>query len=82
MKHKEKSLAIQFIRPEAIWTLSGDDLTWSDENQTEPTEAEIKAGWVAYQADQKSKAEANALAKSDLLAKLGITEDEAKLLLS
>jgi hypothetical protein len=81
MKHKEKSLSIQFIRPQAIWTLDGDDLIWSDKNQTEPTEAEIKAGWVAYQKDQESKAEANASAKSALLAKLGITEDEAKLLL-
>ena len=33
-------------------------------------------------AEMKAKAEAKALAKSDLLAKLGITEDEAKLLLS
>jgi len=33
-------------------------------------------------AAQQSKAEAKATAKSDLLAKLGITEDEAKLLLS
>ena len=82
MKHAEKSLAIQFIRPQAVWTLSGDDLTWSDENQTEPTEAEIKAGWVAYKADQESKAQANASAKSALLEKLGITEDEARLLLA
>ena len=82
MKHAEKCLAIQFIRPQAVWTLSGDDLIWSDENQTEPTEAEIKAGWVAYQASQAAESEAKAQAKAELLERLGITADEAKLLLA
>ena len=45
------------------------------------------AEFKQYEADQagltakKTEAEANASAKSALLAKLGITEDEAKLLL-
>jgi hypothetical protein len=81
MKHSEISETLQFIRPNAEWSLSGDKLTWLNENQTQPTEAEIKAGWVIYKADQESKAQTNALAKSALLDKLGITEDEAKLLL-
>ena len=40
---------------------------------------------AAFEAEQEAKAEeerAKATAKADLLAKLGITEDEAKLLLS
>jgi hypothetical protein len=82
MQHSEKMKAIQFIRPNAEFILAGDDLTWCDEKQTEPTEAEIKAGWVAYQASQKAKAEAKATEKAALLDRLGITEDEAKLLLS
>jgi hypothetical protein len=83
MKHAEKSLAIQFIRPQAIWTLSGDDLIWSDKNQIEPTEAEIKAGWVAYQANQKSEAEAKAQAKTAVQAKLaalGLTVEDLQAL--
>jgi hypothetical protein len=82
MQHQDKTLAIQSIRPNAKFTLSGDELIWSDEEQVEPTESEIKAGWVAYQAKQKAETKANATAKSALLDRLGITEDEAKLLLS
>jgi hypothetical protein len=74
--------SLQHIRPGAIWTLFNGDLDWQDKNQTEPTEAEIKAGWIAYQAAQKAEAEAKAQAKAALLAQLGITEEQAKLLLS
>ena len=47
--------------------------------------ADRAAAQAAFQAEQEAKAEeerAKATAKADLLAKLGITEDEAKLLLS
>lgn len=81
MQHSEKMKAIQFIRPNAQFVLAGDDLTWFDEEQTEPTKAEIEAGWVAYQAAQIAEAEAKAAQKAALLNKLGITEDEARLLL-
>ena len=82
MKHDDKVKAILFIRPNAEFTLSGDELDWQDKTQTEPTKSEIDAGWVAYQAAQKAEAETKALAKSEVIAKLGITEDEAKLLFS
>lgn len=82
MKHKEIVKSIQFMIPDAQFTLVGDELTWLDENNTKPTNAEIKAGWVAYQAAQEAEAEAQAQAKAELLERLGITEDEAKLLLS
>jgi len=81
MQHSEKMKAIQFIRPNAQFVLAGDDLTWFDEEQTEPTKAEIEAGWLAYQTTQIAKAEAKAAQRAALLDKLGITEDEAKLLL-
>jgi len=81
MQHSEKMKAIQFIRPNAQFVLAGDDLTWFDEEQTEPTKAEIETGWVAYQAAQIAEAEAKAAQKAALLNKLGITEDEARLLL-
>jgi hypothetical protein len=35
--------AIFSLRPGAQWVLRGDDLEWLDQNQTQPTEAEIQA---------------------------------------
>jgi len=82
MEHKDKAAAIKFIRPMAEFKLDDNELFWLDANQIEPTQKEIEAGFIAYQKLQKAEAEANASAKSALLAKLGITQDEAKLLLS
>ena len=52
----------------------------SDDEQT-LRDKEIKEN-VKIAAKAEAEAEAKVLAKSELLAKLGITEDEAKLLLS
>jgi hypothetical protein len=82
MNHKERTQTLEFIRPKAIFVLRGDELEWLDKHQSEPTEAEIEAGWLAYQKDQEDKAEAKATAKAELLERLGITADEAKLLLA
>ena len=35
--------ALLSLRPGAQWVLRGDDLEWLDTEQTQPTEAEIKA---------------------------------------
>ena len=82
MKHIDKVKAIQFIRPNAEFVLTGDELTWLDQAQTQPTEEEIKAGYISYEAAQEAEAEAKATQKAALLNRLGITEDEAKLLLA
>lgn len=82
MEHNEIVLAIQFIRPNAIFSLFDNNLVWLDENQTEPTDKEIEKGWLDYQKAQKAAEATKAAEKAALLAKLGITEDEAKLLLS
>jgi len=82
MLHYDKVKAIQFIRPDAQFVLQDDELDWLDENQDKPTEAEIKAGWVAYQTAQRAEAEAKAAQKAALLDRLGITEEEAKLFLA
>ncbi len=82
MEHLDKCNAISTIRPNAVWTLYGDELTWLDENQTEPTTKEIEAGLIAYQAKIKAEAEAKATQKAALLERLGISEDEARLLLA
>jgi len=82
MTQDEKVKAIFHIRPLSEFVLREMELEWLDSNQTEPTEAEIEAGWIAYQAAQIAEAEAKAAQKAALLDRLGITEEEAKLLLA
>jgi hypothetical protein len=83
MEHKDKVNAIMFIRPEANFQLVGDELIWQDENQTEPTDAEIKAGLVAYKkaqdAELKAKDQAKEAAQAKLAA-LGLTVEDLKAL--
>jgi hypothetical protein len=38
-----KGTALQSLRPKAAWVLRGDELEWLDQNQTQPTDAEIDA---------------------------------------
>ena len=82
MKHSEKVKAIKFIRPNAEFILNDDKLTWLDKTQIEPTEAEIKTGLIAYEAAMQAETEAKETAKAALLDRLGITAEEAVLLLS
>jgi hypothetical protein len=72
MEHKDKITAIQFIRPNAIFTLKDDVLTWLDDNQAEPTNAEIQAGWVDYNNWKNTPEGMKAL----LLSRLGLTQEE------
>ena len=82
MKHTDKVKAILHIRPNAEFVIVGDEIQWVDTKQTQPTNAEIEAGWVAYQAKIEADRQEASASKAALLAKLGITEEEAKLLLS
>ena len=47
--------ALQSLKPKAEWTLRGDVLTWMDDVQTEPTQAEIDAEVIRLQAEYDSK---------------------------
>ena len=84
MTHAEITHALANLCAGKEWSLSGDnygDLVWLSEGKA-PTLAAIEAEIAALPA-KKAQAEANKAAeKTALLAKLGITEDEAKLLLS
>jgi hypothetical protein len=82
MKHTDKVKAIQFICPNAQFVLIDDEIDWRDETQAQPTDKEIQAALKACQLVEAAEIKSNATAKSALLTKLGITEDEAKLLLS
>jgi hypothetical protein len=65
------------------WTLNGDDytgLTWVS-NSTKPTKDELDSLWTNVQEEIEAEIKAKINTKAALLSKLGITEDEARLLL-
>ena len=83
MNHIDKVRAIRFIRPNAEFVLTGDELNWLDESQTKPTDAEIEAGWIAYQAAEESAEQARLTAKATAQAKLaalGLTVEDLQAL--
>jgi hypothetical protein len=66
------------------WTLNGDNyegLVWLSDT-TKPTKKELDDLWNKVQTEIATETEAKATAKAALLDRLGITADEAKLLLS
>lgn len=70
--------------PNDEWTLNGDDyegLTWLSDTP-KPTKSTLDALWPEVQDLIANEAQAKAQAKAALLAQLGITEEQAKLLLS
>jgi hypothetical protein len=80
MEHKQIIAALKNLAPDAEWTLNGndyDDLIWLSEG-SKPTKAAIQKEIDSLPA----KANSNVEAKAELLAKLGITAEEAALLLS
>ena len=74
---------MSMLCPAGGWIMYGDDfdgITWVDD-RPRCTKAEYEAGFAKYdawKAEQDAKAAAD---KAALLAKLGITAEEAKLLL-
>ena len=67
-----------------IWTIDGNfyaGLVWLS-NTTKPSEEELLSHWDSVLAEVEAEAEAKAAEKQALLDRLGITADEAKLLLS
>jgi hypothetical protein len=84
MTHIEITKALNSLKAGAEWTLIGDDyadLIWLSSGKP-PTLAEIKAEIAALPARESAALATQELQKRELLTKLGITADEAKLLLS
>ena len=74
---------LNMLCPQGGWILVGDDfdgITWVDE-RPRCTEAEFEAGFDKFDAWKAAQDVKAATDKAVLLAKLGITADEAKLLL-
>jgi len=57
-----KAKALYSLRPGAEWVLRGDDLEWLDQNQTQPTDAEITAEIARLQAEYEAKSYARSRA--------------------
>jgi hypothetical protein len=77
--------AIKSLRPTAEFSYRDDDystIKWDILEGDAPTQAEIDAEIIKIKADEEFLAAQRAVAKADLLTRLGITADEAALLLS
>ena len=84
MIHTDIVKALENLKPNSEWTLIGDDyadLVWLSQGNP-PTLAEVEAEIALLPQREKAKADKAESDKAALLAKLGITADEAKLLLS
>ena len=77
--------AIYKLKPTAEFSFTDEDystIKWDVLEGNEPTKKQIDDAIKAVKAEEANQIEANATAKAALLDRLGITEDEAKLLLS
>ena len=76
--------AIKSLRPGAEFSYTNDDystIKWDILEGSAPTQAEIDAEMVKIESDQITNAQTKAAARTALLERLGITADEAALLL-
>jgi hypothetical protein len=76
--------AIKKLKPNAEWSFSNNDYTtinWIVLEGQAPTQAEIDAAIEQIKADEITEAATKAAQRQALLSRLGLTEDEARLLL-
>ena len=76
--------AIHKLKPNAQFAFKEDDystIEWVELEGTAPTQKEIEAALAEVKEEEEAQAQANAAAKAALLDRLGITAEEAKLLL-
>ena len=77
--------AVQSLRPNIGFSMVGDDpktIIWDIADTTTPTNAEIAAALKSLETKKIADQAETEKAKAALLSKLGITADEAALLLS
>ena len=77
--------AINKLKPNSEFSFTTNDystIKWDVLEGTAPTQAQIDSAIEQIKADEITEAETKAQAKAQLLAQLGITEEQAKLLLS
>ena len=77
--------AIKSLRPGSEFSYTEDDystIKWDKLEGKAPTEAEVLAELARLQAEAETREASRAIDKAALLERLGITADEAKLLLA
>jgi hypothetical protein len=75
---------LKFLCPDVQWSMSNDDfdtITWINVDKAPITKKQFEDGFTQYDAWKAEQDTAKATQKAALLERLGITEDEAKLLL-
>lgn len=85
MNNLEIAKAIQYLKPTAQFSFIGHDystIKWDFVEGNIPTFAELKNALVEIEEKEAAEASAKANAKALLLSRIGLSEDEAKLLLS
>jgi hypothetical protein len=85
MTNEDLVKAIKYLKPNSEFSFNDNDystINWIILEGEAPTQAEIDAAIEQVKADEVAEAEAKATQKAALLNRLGITDDEAKLLLA
>lgn len=85
MTLKNEINAIASLRPNASFSISDDDLTtlkFADPEIIPPTLAEIQKEVIRLAEEELAAENQKKLAREALLMRLGITEEEAKLIIS
>jgi len=78
------SMAIQSLLPNVGFSFNEanyDTIVWNDEVKKAPTKAEVNAAIEKVKADEITNAEAKAIARQAILDRLGLTAEEAALIL-
>jgi len=80
LTHTQIIEVLNFIRPNAQWTLNDLELQWNESSSSKPTIEELENGFVALENYKKTEQENREVAKAAVLNKLGLTADEVKVL--
>ena len=82
MTNEEISIALNQLGFKTGWVVTGDEITYWTNTEAKPTKSKLVEAFKLYKNNQASAEQSNNIAKTALLQRLGITEEEAKLLLS
>jgi len=82
LDHEQIVFAIKFIRPNVEFVVRDNEIEFFADEDNRPTTKEIEDAWLAYEAKSEADKTESAAKRQALLDKLGITAEEAQLLLS
>jgi len=80
-----KLIAIKSLRPDVEWSMSGDDvenIIWHTPNVEPLTEKEVQDEIIRLEQAQEDEQVVKATQKAAILERLGLTEDELRVVLS